>query len=68
MAETDHFELAACVCGEVLLDGLFTGAVRVRCRGCGKRVWIVSDGERVRTALVDSAPRRVGGTAPQSGA
>ena len=60
----DHFELVLCDCGQVLLDGLFTGVVRVRCRphahgGCGKRVWIVSDGERVRTSLVDSAPRRL---------
>lgn len=55
----DRFDAARCQCGEMLLDGLFTGAVRIRCRGCGKRVWIVSDGERVRTAMVDAAPARV---------
>lgn len=55
----ERFDAAQCSCGETLCDGLFTGVVRVRCRGCGKRVWVVSDGERVRTSLVDSAPQRV---------
>ena len=53
------FHVAFCECGEVLCDGLFTGVVRLKCRGCGKRVWVISDGERLRSSLVDSPPRRV---------
>jgi hypothetical protein len=53
------FDVAHCPCGAVVCDGLFTGAVRVRCRDCGKRVLVVSDGKRVRAALVDSAPKRM---------
>jgi len=62
--ERGHFEPVRCDCGEVLCDGLFTGVVRVRCArrgkgGCGRRVWIVSDGQRVRTSIVDAAPSAV---------
>lgn len=60
MAET--FEVVRHDCASpapVLMEALMTGVARVRCPGCKQRVWIVSDGERVRTTLVDSAPEKV---------
>jgi phage FluMu protein Com len=62
----DAFEVVRHSCGAVLCDALMTGVVRVKCPRCDQRVWIVSDGTRVRLSLVDSAPDRVSQSASPS--
>ena len=53
------FRVALCECGGVLCDGVFTGVVRVKCRGCQRRVWVICDGRRLATSLVDTPPREL---------
>ena len=51
------FEVVRCLCDEVLFDGYFKGIVRIRCRQCGQRVWIGSNGDETRL-LGNDRPKR----------
>jgi phage FluMu protein Com len=48
-----------CTKRPVLLDGAFSGFVRVRCPGCRRRMWLTSDGNEVRLFMSDKPPTEV---------
>ncbi len=53
-----EFQPARCVCGEVVAE-IATGLVRVKCRACKRRVWVMCDGAEVRVGMVDSPLARL---------
>ena len=56
------FRKVECQCGTFLCDEMMTagGVVRIRCSGCGRRAWVISDGQRgPRVEYLDKAPSRV---------
>jgi hypothetical protein len=56
-----EFTIAHCPeCRAVVGDGLsFRGLFRTLCPGCGRRVWLMGDGETIRPTRVDRKPKRL---------
>lgn len=53
------FAAVRCECGEVLLDGRFTGVVRIKCPRCRQRQWIGGKDGRLRIVLTDKPAKKV---------
>ncbi len=56
-----EFVVARCPeCRAVVGDGLmFRGLFRCLCPGCGRRVWLMGDGEGIQPTRADRKPKKL---------